>query len=120
MISERGMVMKLQEKCIPCIVNQAIKVANLIGMEDKSELLKEMFKYLSTVDYSEITSPELIGENFCVLKKLTGNENPYRETRDTYNRMFLEKINLFEERISKSDNEFLEAIKYAIIDDIKP
>ena len=43
--------MKLQEKCIPCIVNQAIKVADMVGIEDKNDLFKEMFRYLSSVDF---------------------------------------------------------------------
>lgn len=110
--------MKLQEECIPCIVNQAIKVANLVGMTDKNELLQKTFKYLSEVDYSSLTSPELIGENFCLLKELTGNPDPYKGTREKYNKMFFERIPYYEAEIDKATNPFSEAIKYAIIGNV--
>ena len=110
--------MKLQDKCIPCIVNQAIKVADMVGIEDKNDLLKETFRYLSGVDFSKISSPELTGENFSVLKRITGNSDPYKETREKYNKMFLEKVDLFEEEIAKSEDDFTEAVKYAIIGNV--
>jgi uncharacterized protein with ATP-grasp and redox domains len=43
--------MKIQEKCIPCKVNQAIKVADMVGLEDKEQLLRKVFTYLSQVDF---------------------------------------------------------------------
>jgi uncharacterized protein with ATP-grasp and redox domains len=110
--------MKLQEKCIPCIVSQSIKVADMVGIDDKNDLLKEMFRYLSDVDFSNISSPELIGENFNVLKRITGNGDPYKETREKYNKMFLDRIDLFEEEIAKSEDDFMEAVKYAIIGNV--
>ena len=110
--------MKLQEKCIPCIVNQSIKVADMVGIEDKNDLLREMFRYLSNVDFSMISSPELIGENFNVLKRITGNVDPYKKTRERYNKMFLDRIDLFEEEIAKSEDNFMEAVKYAIIGNV--
>lgn len=110
--------MKLQEKCIPCIVSQSIKVADMVGIDDKNDLLKEMFRYLSDVDFSNISSPELIGENFNVLKRITGNGDPYKETREKYNKMFLDRIVLFEEEIAKSEDDFMEAVKYAIIGNV--
>ena len=110
--------MKLQDKCIPCIVNQAIKVADMVRIEDKNDLLKETFRYLSGVDFSKISSPELTGANFSVLKRITGNSDPYKETREKYNKMFLEKVDLFEEEIAKSEDDFTEAVKYAIIGNV--
>lgn len=109
---------KLQDKCLPCIVNQAIKVADIVGLEDKSKLLKRVFSYLSQVDYEQITSPELIGEIFTVIKEETGSSDPYQETRHKYNRMFLERIPEFEREIGKAANSFEAAIKYAIIGNV--
>lgn len=110
--------MKLQDKCLPCIVNQAIKVADIVGLEDKSKLLKRVFTYLSQVDYEKTTSPELIGEIFSVIKEETENADPYQETRHKYNKMFLERIPELEKEISKATNPFEEAIKYAIIGNV--
>lgn len=96
--------MRIQDKCIPCTVNQAIKVADMVGLEDKSELLRKVFSYLSEVDYKGSSTPELIGEIFALLKEETGNEDPYKETREHYNKMFLERLLELEQEIGKANN----------------
>lgn len=110
--------MKIQENCIPCIMNQAIKVADIVGLKEKDNLLRSIFTYLSKVDFKSSSTPELTGEIFSLLKKETGNNDPYKETRSHYNRMFLEQLPQLEQEINKSDNPFLESIKYAIIGNI--
>ncbi len=110
--------MKIQEKCIPCIVNQTIKVADMVGLIEKDDLLRNVFTYLSRADFKGSSTPELVGEIFSMLKKLTGNDDPYKETRARYNKMFLEQIPELEQEINELDNPFLESIKYAIIGNI--
>lgn len=110
--------MRIQEKCIPCIVDQAIKVADMVGLKEKDDLLKKVFAYLSTIDFKGSSTPELIGEIFSLLKKETGNDDPYRETRTRYNKMFLEQIPRLEQEMNASENPFLESIKYAIIGNV--
>ena len=110
--------MRIQEKCIPCTVNQAIKVADMVGLKDKDDLLRSVFAYLSKVDFKSSSTPELIGEIFSLLKNETGNDDPYKETREHYNKMFLEQIPKLEQEINESENPFLESIKYAIIGNI--
>lgn len=110
--------MRIQEKCIPCIVNQTIKVANMVGLQEKGDLLRSVFTYLSKVDLKCSSTPELTGEIFSLLKKETGNNDPYKETRARYNKMFLDRIPKLEQEINESDNPFLESIKYAIIGNI--
>lgn len=106
------------EKCLPCVVNQAIKVADIVGLQEKEGLLKKVFAYLSEVDYQSTTNSELTGEIFSLLKKETGNMDPYRETRQKYNTMFLEQLEAFEQEIDSDENSFLLAIKYAIMGNI--
>lgn len=110
--------MRIQEKCIPCIVNQSIKVADMVGLEDKNNILQKVFAYLSQVNFNTSSTPELIGEIFKLLKKETGNEDPYKETRMHYNKMLLEQISDLEQEINSVENPFLEAVKYAIIGNI--
>lgn len=43
--------MKIQEKCIPSIVNQAIRTADIVGLKEKGDLLRSVFAYLSRVDF---------------------------------------------------------------------
>ena len=48
--------MKMHDICLPCVVNQVIKVADIIGLDKKEELLREVFTYLSKMDF-DVTTP---------------------------------------------------------------
>ncbi|NOW05177.1 damage-control phosphatase ARMT1 family protein [Clostridium beijerinckii] len=109
--------MKIHDKCLPCMVNQVIKVANIIGVNNKEELLKEVFTYLSKMDF-EATTPEIIGEIFGMIKKHTNNQDPYKETRNYYNTLFLKLLPEFERKIEQAENSFELAVRYAIVGNI--
>lgn len=109
--------MRLHDKCLPCVVNQVIKVANITGVDKKEELLREVFTYLSKMDF-EATTPEIIGEIFGIIKKYTNNPDPYKETRNYYNTLFLELLPEFDKKIEQSENSFQLAIRYAIVGNI--
>ena len=60
--------MKIRYNCLPCIVNQAIKVAEQTGLENKELLMREVFGFLEHMDY-QLTTPEVIRE-ICMDKLL--------------------------------------------------
>jgi uncharacterized protein with ATP-grasp and redox domains len=99
------------------MINQAIKVANITGVDKKEELLREVFTYLSKMDF-ETTTPEVIGEIFDMIKKHTNNPDPYKETRNYYNTLFLKLLPKFEGKIEQAVNPFQLAVRYAIIGNI--
>jgi len=109
--------MRLQDKCLPCVVNQVIKVANITGINTKEELLREVFTYLSKMNLDE-TTPEIIGEIFEMIKRHTNNPDPYKETRNYYNTLFMELLPEFESKIEQAENSFMSAIRYAIVGNI--
>ena len=109
--------MKIHDKCLPCVVNQVIKVANITGVDKKEELFREVFNYLSKMDF-EITTPEIIGEIFDMIKKYANNPDPYKETRNYYNALFLKLLSEFDRKIEKSGNSFKLAVQYAIVGNI--
>lgn len=109
--------MKINCQCLPCLVNQAVKTADMTNAQDKEHLFKKLFSYLSQIDFTE-TNPEIIGETFRILKEHTHNPDPYKETRIYYNKMFSELSHTFLKDIKASDNPFLHGIKYAIIGNI--
>ncbi|MFL0269387.1 damage-control phosphatase ARMT1 family protein [Clostridium sp. WILCCON 0202] len=109
--------MRMHDKCLPCMINQVIKVADITGVDKKEELLREVFTYLSKIDF-ETTTPEVIGEIFDMIKKHTNNPDPYKETRNYYNTMFLELLPKFEVKIEQAVNPFQLAVRYAIIGNI--
>ncbi|MFA9466272.1 MAG: ARMT1-like domain-containing protein [Velocimicrobium sp.] len=109
--------MKMHDKCLPCIINQVIKVANITEIEDKEELLREVFTYLSKMNF-DATTPEIIGEIFDMIKKYTNNPDPYKETRDYYNSLFLQLLPEFERKIYQAEKPFELAVRYAIVGNI--
>ncbi|OOM70596.1 ARMT1-like domain-containing protein [Clostridium sp. BL-8] len=109
--------MKIHDKCLPCVVNQAIKVANITGVNNKEELLRKVFTYLSKMDF-EATTPEIIGEVFGMIKEQMNNPDPYKETRNYYNSLFLKLLPEFEKKIDQVANSFQLAVKYAIVGNI--
>ena len=109
--------MKLHDKCLPCVINQVIKVANITGITKKEELLREVFTYLSKMNFDE-TTPEIIGEIFDMIKRHTKNPDPYKETRNYYNTLFMELLPEFERKIDQAENSFMLAVRYAIVGNI--
>ncbi len=106
--------MKIQKKCLPCIVNQALRLTEMLGTDNASDLLRQVFAYLSQVDFDRSVTPELIGDIFALLKTATGNQDPYRDTRHFYNQMFLDRLEAMEQEMDSAADPFAEAVKYAI------
>lgn len=109
--------MKIHDKCLPCVVNQVVKVANITGVDNKEKLLREVFVYLSKIDF-DATIPEIIGETFGMIKKHTNNPDPYKETRNYYNTLFLKLLPEFEKKVEQAENSFQLAVRYAIVGNI--
>lgn len=105
--------MKINEQCLPCLINQAIKTAVLTNAENREELYKKIFEQMSHLDFSK-TNPEIVGENYRLIKKHLGCDDPYKDTKAYYNQLFLENINTYDEKIFSVE----EAIKYAIVANI--
>lgn len=109
--------MRMHDKCLPCVVNQVIKVASITGIDKREELLREVFTYLSKMDF-ETTTPEIIGEVFGMIKKYTNNPDPYKETRNYYNTLFLKLLPEFERKVEQAEDSFQLAVRYAIVGNI--
>lgn len=101
--------MKIKEKCLPCMVNQAIKTANMVNAADRETLYKKIFAQMSEMDFS-MTTPEVVGDSNEIIKAHVGCDDPYREVKAHYNRLFYEKLGEYDAKIGT----FSEAVKYAI------
>ena len=105
--------MKINEKCLPCLINQVIKVANITNCSNRDDLYHQVFEQLSKIDFNK-SNLEIIGMIFELVKKHLNNEDPYQEIRQYYNNLFLQSYDDFDKKI----NSFKTAIKYAIIGNI--
>ena len=109
--------MKMHHECLPCLVNQIVKVAKMTNASNTDKLYQNVFHYLSEMDFHQ-TNPEIIGATFRLLKEHIGNDDPYKQLRHYYNQLFLKELSSFEQKIDSSHNPFIEAMKYAIIGNI--
>jgi len=84
---------------------------------NKELLFKRVFSQLGKMNFTE-SNNEISGMTFELLKEHIGNNDPYKEIRAYYNRLFLDLTDTFEHRIDCSSNSFEQAVKYAIIGNI--
>lgn len=105
--------MKIHEQCLPCLVNQAVRTADMLRIENREEMYRQIFLNMSRMDMNR-TNPELVGENFRIIKAFCGCDDPYRETKAHYNRVFMDQAAVYEKTITS----FREAVKYAIVANI--
>ena len=110
--------MKMHADCLPCVVSQAVKTADLVGIKEKSSLMRRVFTRLSQADFERITTPELFGDIFMLIKEEIGDPDPYRAKRAYYNNMFLRRLPALRAEIDRTENPFLESIRLAIIGNI--
>lgn len=105
--------MHVHEQCLPCMVNQAVRTANLTNAVDRETLYQKIFTYMSCMDFSK-TTPEIVGGNFRLIKEHLGCADPYKDTKAYYNRLFLENSRVYSEKIQSIED----AVKYAIVANI--
>ena len=105
--------MKVHEQCLPCMVNQAVKTANLTNAGNREKLYQKIFTHMGCLDFSK-TTPEIVGENYRLIKEHIGCIDPYKDTKAYYNQFFLENSNVYDEKIHSIED----AIKYAIVANI--
>jgi len=105
--------MKISEQCLPCLVSQVIRVANIIDARDRDSLYRKVFSYMGSLDFSA-TSPQVVGDTFRMLKEHTQNPDPYKALRRKYNEMFIKKADELDARVRSIE----EAVKLAILGNI--
>lgn len=105
--------MKMNKRCLPCLMNQVVKMAEMTGSLNQDGLFHQVFRYMSDVDFTK-TNPEIIGEVFALVKEYIHDQDPYRQIRNDYNEMFLKQLDQLDQRIQTFDY----AVKYAIVGNI--
>jgi uncharacterized protein with ATP-grasp and redox domains len=102
-----------------CNLKQLVKISNLLQVSDiqKEQAAKRLFKVLSTVDYNQ-TNPEIMEKTWQVITSEFNNDNPYKEIKESYNNLLLSIYEETKQIINKADNQFITALKIAVIGNI--
>jgi len=74
--------MKAAPECFVCLLNQALRTARVIGLnEDKAELLlRRSCSFLASADFNR-TPPEISEDLYQLFSGLTGNHDPYYQLK---------------------------------------
>jgi uncharacterized protein with ATP-grasp and redox domains len=109
--------MRIWADCIPCILKMSLGIARVaIKNEDQVKRFMETIlglKYFTGEDW-EVTSPEVIKEVWLKVIKVSGEADPLKEIKHEQNKRALAIYPMAKELVLKSEDPFLEAIKFAI------
>jgi damage-control phosphatase, subfamily I len=107
--------MKTYFDCIPCFIRQALNSARLVTDDEivHEQVLRSVLQATSEMDLRD--SPPAMGQYIHrMIRKTTGNSDPYREIKDRFNQLALELYPTLKARIESSANPLETALKLAI------
>lgn len=108
--------MKPVAECFPCLLNQAIEAAHFHQLEDP-EILKltklctrHLLKSVHAIETNKATSPEVSVGIHKLVKKITGNPDPYLTEKKESNRRAADLVPSIEKEIKASKNPLVSAL----------
>ena len=107
--------MKTYLDCIPCFFKQALEASRIAGADQKTQ--KKVFDKLSGIlsDISLTSSPPEIGRViYGLVNEITSKKDPYRKIKDKSNKLALKLYDRLKEKVFRSDDRLLTAVKLAI------
>jgi len=105
--------------CIPCFVRQALDSARLVTDDEQihEKVVREVLRLAVELDMSQ--SPPAIGQRIHrLIRKLIGNNDPYRELKQKFNHSALRMCAELEERVRTSEDPLETAVRLAIAGNI--
>ena len=107
--------MKTTYQCIPCAINQGINVVKSLNIDDDKiqDMIREILKYLSELNYMETTPPEVAMIVYKIIYKYTDIEDPFKDNKDYYNQKILNIEDDLATYINNHHN-FRELLKFVI------
>lgn len=111
--------MKVHLECIPCLLRQALDATKMSStdMATREAALREVMNYLSNAQWDR-TTPELATNVHRIIKKVTGNTDPYSQLKEKYNHAALELYPKLAAIVEAADDPLLAAAKVAITGNI--
>jgi uncharacterized protein with ATP-grasp and redox domains len=107
--------MKPHLECVPCFLRQASE-AIMMSTDDelvREKALREAVRYLLHEEWGR-PIPELGTNVHRIVKRVTGNEDPYKQLKDDCNEMASKLSPKLEQTVENSHDPFLKAAKIAI------
>ncbi len=111
--------MRIFLDCIPCFVRQALDSARLVTNDEQihEKVVREVLRLAADLDMNQ--SPPVIGQQIHrLIRKLTGNNDPYHELKQRFNRLAMRMCVELAERVRASEDPLEAAFRLAIAGNI--
>ncbi|BDU50360.1 damage-control phosphatase ARMT1 family protein [Haliovirga abyssi] len=111
--------MKTYVECIPCIINQGIKIGRRLDIKDEKieEMVRELMDHLKGENFNK-TPAELAKYSYKIINKYMMTNDPYKEIKKYYNESMLKLVPEIKNIINNSGNRFEIAMKIAVLGNI--
>jgi len=111
--------MKTYLECISCFFKQALEAARMAGADDETQkkILDEVAKAIPGIKLTS-TPPEMGKTIHDVVKKMTGQEDPYKELKEKANEQTLKIYPELRKKIESAEDKLLMALELAIAGNI--
>ena len=107
--------MRTHLDCIPCFFKQALKAARLAGANEDTQkrILDNLAAEIPNFPLSS-SPPEMGGIVYRLVREITGEEDPFKEVKDEYNKIALNSYPDLKNKVIHSGDRLLAAIRLAI------
>ncbi|MBC8277679.1 MAG: DUF89 family protein [FCB group bacterium] len=107
--------MKTYIDCIPCFLNQSLKVVRKVGKDElfQAGIMKEILAALSTADFSR-PPPQLKSLVDGIISRKTGISDLYEQDKKYSNDLVMPLYPDLKQQVDKSDDPFSTALRLAI------
>jgi len=111
--------MKTYLECISCFFKQALEAARMAGADNETQkkILDEVAKAIPGIKLTS-TPPEMGKTIHDVVKKMTGQEDPYKDLKEKANEQTLKIYPELRKKIESSEDKLLMAVELAIAGNI--
>jgi len=106
-------------ECYPCFLRQAIEAANM-AKADQSQMIAIIHQTLDLMKHlpAEATPPAIGAKVHQVVREVTGQEDPYREVKNTSTNMALALLPTLMDHLNASQDRLETAIRLSIAGNI--
>ncbi len=106
--------------CIPCFVRQALEASKMATNNriKQEKALKKVLSELGKTSLKGKIPPDIARKVHRIVRKVTGNNDPYKKLKDGYNKKALRMYPSLKRKIAGSKNKLLTATKLAIAGNI--
>jgi len=107
--------MKTYIDCIPCFLNQSLKVVRKVGKDElfQAGIMKEILAALSTADFSQ-TPPKIKSLVDGIISRKTGISDLYEQDKKYSNDLVISLYPELKKQVDKSDDPFATALRLSI------